>query len=110
MTGSTIEVAHCPNIPPGWPCPWARRWAASGRARCRARLYRAGGGGASRGGVCFTAFFSNGACPTVLCALSSVYKSLFSVLAGRVLNGRGFGAKDPSYLRHYTRLESPVGP
>ena len=30
MTGSTTEVAPCPNISPGWACPWAReerRWA-----------------------------------------------------------------------------------
>ena len=45
MTGSTTEVAPCANISPGWPCPWARCRAASGRARCGARRYRGGGGG-----------------------------------------------------------------
>ena len=40
MIGSTTVVAPCPNIPPGWPCSWALRQAALGRAR-----YLGGGGG-----------------------------------------------------------------
>ena len=45
MTGSETEIAPCPNISPGWLCPWARRRAALGRARCGARRYRGDGGG-----------------------------------------------------------------
>ena len=36
MTGYTIQVAPCPNIPPGWSCPWACCRAALGWARCGA--------------------------------------------------------------------------
>ena len=39
MTGSTTLVAPCPNIPLGWPFPWALRQAAARRAHCP------GGGG-----------------------------------------------------------------
>ena len=51
MTGSTTEVAPCPNISLGWPCPWARRRAASGQARYGARQYRGGGVPVGGGGV-----------------------------------------------------------
>ena len=44
MTGSTTEIAPCPNISLGWPCPWALWWAAVGGARDSARRKRRGGG------------------------------------------------------------------
>ena len=46
MTGSTAEVAPCPNISPGWPRPWARLRATSGRGE--ASLWWGGGGGGGR--------------------------------------------------------------
>ena len=34
-SGSKTAIAPCPNIPLGWPCPWAPRLAVPGRARLR---------------------------------------------------------------------------
>ena len=80
MTGSTNAVAPCPNIPPGWLCPWALRLAAPGRARYPG----GGGGGRPRGLLGLISSHRSAplrAYPAVFVARRAAYRSLFSAPA-----------------------------